>query len=71
MTRILHTDTTNIATIPRVDRRANTFSSAALRSASPETPRDARVDATARRDPRTSRASHRWVVGARPRRRGS
>ena len=25
MTRILHTDTTNIATIPRVDRRANTF----------------------------------------------
>jgi hypothetical protein len=25
MTRILYTDTTNIATIPRVDRRANTF----------------------------------------------
>ena len=25
MTRILHTDTTNIATIPRVDRRANTI----------------------------------------------
>lgn len=52
MTRILHTDTTNIATIPRVDRRANTFLTYLFRRTQKRVARDA-----ARRARRRDRAS--------------